>query len=462
MKNAAWVRNPIDAFILAKLESQGIAPSPEAPKLTLLRRVTLDLTGLPPTPEEVGAFLTDTRPDAYERVVDRLLQSRHYGERWARPWLDLAHYADSDGYEKDQVRPFAWRYRNWVINALNNDMPFTEFTIDQLAGDLLPHPTTAQLVATGFLRNTLTNREAGVDRAEARYEQLVNRVNTMSTTWLGLTVGCAQCHDHKYDPITNKEFYQFYAFFDAADETTIEAPLAGERERYEAALPHYLGQRGNILDYYNVPELQKEWENKLRFAIANPGKNLEWDFSITSMRAMVDGAEKLLKTDPSKRSPRDQRRLTDYFLSTPGPDIGHQPEIRDRLREAYGKIMALEAELPRSRSPWPSSLNPIITAPSRASRAITKPWACPSSPEDCTFFRLCRATGNPRAWNSPNPSSPPTTRSRRASPSTAPGRSCSDAASCAPPRTSAPPARSPPTRNCSIGSPRASSKTAGA
>lgn len=346
VKNAAWVRNPIDAFVLAKLESQGITPSPEAPKLTLLRRVTLDLTGLPPTPEEVGAFLADTRPDAYERVVDRLLQSRHYGERWARPWLDLAHYADSDGYEKDQVRPFAWRYRNWVINALNNDMPFTEFTIDQLAGDLLPHPTTAQLVATGFLRNTLTNREAGVDRAEARYEQLVNRVNTMSTTWLGLTVGCAQCHDHKYDPITNKEFYQFYAFFDAADETTIEAPLAGERERYEAALPHYLGQRGNILDYYNVPELQKEWENKLRFAIANPGKNLEWDFSITSMRAMVDGAEKLLKTDPSKRSPRDQRRLTDYFLSTPGPDIGHQPEIRDRLREAYGKIMALEAELP--------------------------------------------------------------------------------------------------------------------
>ena len=180
-----WVRNPIDTFILAKLESKGIEPSPEAPKAILLRRVSLDLTGLPPTPAEVDAFLSDNRPDAYERVVDRLLASPHYGEKWARPWLDLARYADSDGYEKDLSRPWAWRYREWVINALNRDMPFDEFTVDQIAGDLLPNATTEQSIATGFHRNMLTNREGGVDRAEFRFEQNVNRTNTIGTVWLG-------------------------------------------------------------------------------------------------------------------------------------------------------------------------------------------------------------------------------------------------------------------------------------
>jgi mono/diheme cytochrome c family protein len=192
----AWVRNPIDAFVLARLESESIQPSAEADRRTLLRRLSLDLTGLPPTPDEMAAFLADNRPDAYERQVDRLLASPHYGERWARNWLDLAHYADSDGYEKDRSRPWAWRYRQWVIDALNRDVPFDEFTIEQLAGDLLPDATVEQRVATGFLRNTLTNREAGVDRRETRFEQIVNRTNTVSTTWLGLTVGCAQCHNH--------------------------------------------------------------------------------------------------------------------------------------------------------------------------------------------------------------------------------------------------------------------------
>ena len=163
VRNRTWPRNAIDNFILARLESQSIAPSPEAAKLTLLRRVTLDLIGLPPTPQEVAAFLADTRPDAYERVVDRLLDSPHYGEKWARYWLDLARYADSDGYEKDRARPWAWRYRHWVIDALNRDMPFDQFTAQQLAGDLLPNRNIDTLVATGFNRNTLTNREGGTD-----------------------------------------------------------------------------------------------------------------------------------------------------------------------------------------------------------------------------------------------------------------------------------------------------------
>ncbi|MBL8175056.1 MAG: PSD1 domain-containing protein [Bryobacterales bacterium] len=346
VKNTGWVRNPIDHFVLAGLEQKNIAPSAEASKLTLMRRVSFDLTGLPPAPGEVKEFLADTRADAYERLVDRLLGSRHYGERWARPWLDLAHYADSDGYEKDQVRPYAWRYRNYVIDSLNADVPFDRFTMEQIAGDLLPGGGTEQLVATGFLRNTLTNREAGVDRAEARYEQLVNRVNTVGTTWLGLAVGCAQCHDHKYDPVSNKDFYRLFAFFDATDDREIEAPMPGERERYTAALPWYLGSRGHVLEKYGIAGLQKAWEAKLLEAMDNPGKDVEWDFWVTSMRAMVDHAERVMRTEPAKRSAFDAGRLTDYFLSTGGPDNARLPEVRDRLKAAREEIGELREKLP--------------------------------------------------------------------------------------------------------------------
>ncbi|MBS1826723.1 MAG: PSD1 domain-containing protein [Acidobacteria bacterium] len=346
VKKTSWTRNPIDNFVLANLESKNIAPSPEASKLVLLRRVSFDLTGLPPTPAEVKEFLADTRPDAYERLVDRLLQSRHYGERWARPWLDLAHYADSDGYEKDQVRPYAWRYRNYVIDSLNSGKPFDQFTIEQLAGDLLPNPTTEQLVATGFLRNTLTNREAGVDRAEARYEQLVNRVNTVGTTWLGLAVGCAQCHDHKYDPISNKDFYRLFAFFDATDDREIEAPMPGEREQYLAAMPWYLGNRGHILEKYGIPALQTAWEAKLIKAMDHPGEDVEWDFWVTSMRAMVDHAERVMRTPPAQRTPYDARRITDYFISNGGPDNTRIPETLHRIKAAREEINELKEKLP--------------------------------------------------------------------------------------------------------------------
>jgi hypothetical protein len=225
------ITNPIDAFILSRLQKEGLKPSSEADRATLLRRVSLDLTGLPPTPEEVDAFLKDTSVDAYEKVVDRLLASPHYGERWGRHWLDSARYADSDGYEKDSGRPFAWRYRDWVIHALNADMPFDRFTIEQLAGDLLPNATTEQKVATGFHRNTLTNKEGGVDQEEFRVAAVVDRVSTTGKVWLGLTVGCCQCHDHKYDPLSQREFYQLFAFFNSDREADIDAPLPGEAEK---------------------------------------------------------------------------------------------------------------------------------------------------------------------------------------------------------------------------------------
>jgi hypothetical protein len=197
VSNPAWVRNPVDNFVLSRLDKEHIAPSPEAEKRALYRRVSLDLIGLQPTPEEMQAFLSDKRPDAYERAVDRLLSSPHFGERLARPWLDRARYADSDGYEKDWVRPFAWRYRQWVIDAFNSDMPFDQFTIEQVAGDLLPNASLDDRIATGFHRNTLTNREGGIDNNQFRFEAASDRANTIAATWMGLTMGCAQCHDHK-------------------------------------------------------------------------------------------------------------------------------------------------------------------------------------------------------------------------------------------------------------------------
>jgi len=207
-----WVRNEIDRFILARLEAAGLSPSPEADRATWLRRVSLDLIGLPPSPEELQNFLKDTSSEAYERVVDRLLASPRFGERWAQPWLDLARYADSNGYQADQLRD-SWAYRDWVIDALNADMPFDQFTIEQLAGDLLPDATFAQKVATGFHRATTCNVEAGVHPEENRINQIIDRVNTTATVWLGLTLECCQCHDHKYDPFTMRDYYQVFAYF---------------------------------------------------------------------------------------------------------------------------------------------------------------------------------------------------------------------------------------------------------
>jgi hypothetical protein len=346
VSDRAWPRNPIDNFILARLQAEHIKPAPEADRNTLIRRLSLDLTGLPPTPAEAEAFLNDKRADAYERLVDRLLASPHYGEARAREWLDLAHYADSDGYEKDLVRPWAWRYRQWVIDAFNRDLPYDEFTVEQIAGDLLPNATVEQKVATGFLRNTLTNREAGVNRAEARFEQIVNRTNTVATVWLGLTVGCAQCHNHKFDPITHKDYYQFFAFFNSADEIDIDAPLPGEIGPYLAARPEYDKKRREILEYYGVAELQAQWEARIQQEFREQGKELEWNFAVTEMRASFDGADHFLKGEWAKRTQRQADRLTDYFLGNHGPDLDKNKAVSAFLNEARKKLKDLRATLP--------------------------------------------------------------------------------------------------------------------
>jgi len=206
--------NAIDAFIRSRLAKEGIKPSPEADRATLIRRVSLDLIGLPPTPEEVDDFVNDRRPDAFERVVDRLLASSHHGERWGRWWLDAARYADSNGYSIDAPRPI-WKYRDWVVDALNRDLPFNQFVSDQLAGDLRPNATVEHKIATGFHRNTQINQEGGIDPEQFRVEAVIDRVNTTATVFLGVTLACAQCHDHKFDPFTQREYYRMFAFFNS-------------------------------------------------------------------------------------------------------------------------------------------------------------------------------------------------------------------------------------------------------
>jgi hypothetical protein len=219
------------------------------------------------------------------------MRSPHYGERQAITWLDAARYADSDGYERDPLRPHAWRWREWVINALNADMPFDRFTVEQLAGDLLPGSTVEQKVATGFLRNGIKNREAGAQNAEKRFEETIDRASTVGTVWLGLTVGCAQCHDHKYDPISQKEFYEFFANFNNAVELDIDAPLPIEEAAFAAAYPSYKQRRSEIWRRYGVDKLFSEWREMVLKTMSEPGVNTDWDQVVTEWRAANDRSD---------------------------------------------------------------------------------------------------------------------------------------------------------------------------
>ncbi|WP_435006856.1 PSD1 and planctomycete cytochrome C domain-containing protein [Tundrisphaera lichenicola] len=272
---SSWPRNPIDHFVLARLDREGLEPSPEADRTTLIRRLSLDLIGLPPTIAEVDAFVEDQSPDAYDRLVDRLLASPHYGERWARRWLDGARYADTNGYEKDRDRSI-WPYRDWVIRALNDDMPFDRFTIEQIAGDLLPDASTSQKVATGFHRNTMINEEGGIDVEEFRFASLVDRVATTGAVWLGLTIQCAQCHTHKFDPITQREYYQFLSFLNNADEPDLELPepsIAARRSEIERKIREL---EAGLADRFPDFDPSPSWEILTpRKATSTAGSSLE-------------------------------------------------------------------------------------------------------------------------------------------------------------------------------------------
>ena len=355
VKNTAWVRNPIDSFVLARLEKEGVAPSVEADRETLIRRLSLDLVGLPPSPDQVAEFVADKRPDAYERLVDQFLASPHYGEKWARPWLDLARYADSDGYEEDRLRPHAWRWRHWVIEALNRNLPFDQFTIEQLAGDLLADATLEQKVATGFHRNTLTNREGGVNREEFRVEQVIDRTATTGSVWLGLTLGCARCHDHKYDPISQKEFYQLAAFFNTAREVDLEAPVPAERGPFLQRQPEYERKRATLLEEFKVAQLQLEWEQKLRAALEHPGVDLGSDYQLNLVQVKTDTGEETLKLPPEKRTAKQKRILTDQFIRS-----GGFKELNTRLSALAEEYPALTEAPTIAENPRPPKSHILI------------------------------------------------------------------------------------------------------
>ncbi|MGE3806503.1 MAG: PSD1 and planctomycete cytochrome C domain-containing protein [Gemmataceae bacterium] len=334
LENPGWVRNPIDAFVLARLEREGLKPSPEASRETLLRRVYLDIVGLPPSPQEIDEYLKDESPDALKKVVDRLLARTGYGERWARHWLDAARYADSDGYEKDKPRE-VWMYRDWVVQAINRDLPYDQFIIEQLAGDLLPNPTQDQLVATGFLRNSMINEEGGIDPEQFRMEAMFDRMDAIGKSILGLTINCCQCHAHKYDPITQEDYYRLFAYLNDTYEANI-ATYTAEQSKKRADL---FRQMRDIEDELKMktPDWQnrmKKWEEQVRgnqpnwqvIAIKNAGDNAQryiyhkdgsltaWGYAPTKWTSQFTG-----KTDMKRITGIRLEMLTDPELPLGGP-----------------------------------------------------------------------------------------------------------------------------------------------
>ena len=349
--NSPWPRNPIDQFVLQRLAQRGLSPSESADLHALARRVSLDLIGLPPTPAEVEEFLKDPSDAGYERWVDRLLASPRYGERWARRWMDLARYADTNGYEKDRTRSI-WPWRDWVIRALNADMPFDRFTVEQLAGDLLPNPTRDQLIATGFHRNTMLNEEGGIDPLEFRFHAMTDRVATTGTTWMGLTVGCAQCHTHKYDPIQHREYYQLMAFLNNADEPDLDLPEASDEARHRAQLAEAetliagLAERFPIEDsHWFTPSLIEARSQR-----GSPARLMDDQSALFSGAAPDTDTLTLVVT--TKESSIDRLRLDtllDEALPRKGPGrVAHGNFVLSELR-----ITAAPLDTPDRKTPVP-------------------------------------------------------------------------------------------------------------
>ena len=339
VSNLDWVRNPIDRFVLARLEKEGFDPSAEAQAETLARRVHLDLTGLLPSPEVVREFAGDPRPDAYERLVERLLASPNYGERWGRHWLDVARYADSNGYNADAARDI-WMYRDWVVGSLNRDLPFDRFVIEQLAGDLLPNPTDQQLVATGFHRNTLLNLEGGIDFEQYRVEAVVDRVDVTGIAFFGLSLGCARCHDHKYDPISQREFYEFFAFFNSIDELSGEFSDREGRARANEPVLEF----GTDEQYTRREALQAQLDamkkEQARYEKELLERQPEWEESLTDeqLKALPLGVQQILKTPAEERLELRRGFVRNAYL---GQDTG----VLER-RKAIQAVTALLPKIP--------------------------------------------------------------------------------------------------------------------
>ena len=337
---ASWANHVIDAWTLEGMVNHQLEPSPVASKDKLLRRMHLDLLGLPPTPEHVDEFIADRRPDAVERELDRLLASPHYGQRWARPWLDMARYADSNGYQADQYRE-VWSYRDWVVSAFNADMPFDQFTIEQLAGDLLPGSTVDQRVATGFHRLTTCNVEAGVDPEENRVNQVLDRVNTTATVWLGSTLECCQCHSHKYDPFSQKEYYQLFAYF---NNTPLEVKDSGNNIQYEfigpkmdLPLPDETRKRRTALKA-NMAQLSSEISDQQKTLLVHYRDSAS---EAKSQRQAEEGEDLAPASDPTENSVTESTERN-------GPEIEVPEELRPLIAKPYEKLNAAQKKKVRS------------------------------------------------------------------------------------------------------------------
>ena len=346
VSNPKWCQNEIDYFVLARLDRERLKPSPEADRAVLLRRVSLDLIGLPPTPGDVDAFLADKSTNAFEKFVETLLMLPAYGERWARPWLDLARYADTQGYEKDNRRSM-WPYRDWVISALNRNMPFDQFTIEQLAGDLLPGATQEQKVATGFHRNTMTNTEGGTDNEEFRYEAVIDRINTTFGAWMGTTMACAQCHNHKYDPFTTAEYYRAMAFLnntadaDRDDEgPTMKVFAPGQEAKLRQLRGKEKDAEKKLNDATSTPDFRQsltEWQQKLvaekeAWVTLDPA-----EFKSEGGATLTETASKSLQADGANPS-------NDTYVVTTPISAGRWTGIRlEALETGEGKSLGRHA-----------------------------------------------------------------------------------------------------------------------
>ena len=335
VKHSEWPRQPIDRFVLARLENEGLSPSPEADKSALLRRVSLDITGLPPTPEEQASFLADSSPNAYEKQVDRLLTSPRYGERWASMWLDLARYADTKGYEKDEERPGVWPYRDWVIDAFNRNVPYDRFVITQLAGDLLPNATFEDRIATSFHRQTPVNDEGGTDDEEFRTVAVMDRSATTWSVLNGLTMNCVQCHSHPYDPIRHVEYYKSLAFFNTTqdadlpeDTPVLHVPKDKARYPEAARLQEELASlKSSVVSRGRVLEQQSQWSPiQITSAAASTSLALQWEASELE-RQSAD-----LK--PEHLRPKQEKEIRKHLLQAVADD-------RKRAQAAGGKVTLL-------------------------------------------------------------------------------------------------------------------------
>lgn len=356
----AGVSSPVDAWVLPRLQSAGLSPSPAADRATLLRRVSLDLIGLPPTSEEVQSFLNDAAPTAYEQVVERLLASPHYGERWGRWWLDAARYADSNGYSIDSVRSI-WPYRDWVIRALNADLPFDVFTLWQIAGDLLPPgdlPAGAAahdpLIATGFHRNTQVNHEGGIDPEQFRLESVVDRVNTTATVWMGMTLGCAQCHDHKFDPFTQQDYYQFLAFFNSCENDGHGSALLEAENTLELSPPEIIARRDGVRQQLKRQEEElKDWTQR---ELAPQFGNWEHSLSSEARTRLSALVQDTLQIPPLQRNP-DQSNLVWAAFRDQQPGYQSRKKALDTLR---GEQPALLQTLVMKERPTPRPTRILI------------------------------------------------------------------------------------------------------